>query len=305
MKDKTGKQYLIVMTGFPGAGKTEVATYLQKKLGFTRLSSDYLREAMFGFSDYHLFRKDPQHEEKELCVFNLLQNGKMICLARGLNIVVDSSAPDDKLRTELFKVQTNQEAKSIEKVLIYVRASEEILRERNLRKGRENDPIAEWKAVWDEPQENSEYRVLIYDNDTSMDLDAILVDIDKKFGRDVKHAANLSSFSKPYLGKEIEVIIDRPIGSRHPKHSFVYEANYGYIPGTKAPDGEELDAYVLGVETPIESFMGKCVAIIHRLNDDDDKLVVVPKSSEDMSDEEIQKATNFQEQFFQSEIIRL
>ncbi|MFZ1735603.1 MAG: inorganic pyrophosphatase, partial [Candidatus Moraniibacteriota bacterium] len=80
---------------------------------------------------------------------------------------------------------------------------------------------------------------------------------------------------------------------------------YGYILDTKAPDGEELDAYVLGVERPVESFKGKCVAIIHRLNDDDDKLVVASKSSENMSDDEIRRATNFQEQFFQSEIIRL
>lgn len=112
------------------------------------------------------------------------------------------------------------------------------------------------------------------------------------------------SLAKPYLEKEVEVIIDRPLGSKHPKHGFVYEVNYGYIPDTKAPDGEELDAYVLGIEKPIESFKGKCIAIIHRLNDDDDKLIVVPKSNEDMSDEEIRIATNFQEQFFQSEIIR-
>ena len=112
------------------------------------------------------------------------------------------------------------------------------------------------------------------------------------------------SLAKPYLEKEVEVIIDRPLGSKHPKHGFVYEVNYGYIPDTKAPDGEELDAYVLGIEKPIGSFRGKCIAIIHRLNDDDDKLVVVPKSSENISDEGIHKATNFQEQFFQSVIIR-
>ena len=109
--------------------------------------------------------------------------------------------------------------------------------------------------------------------------------------------------AKPYLGKEVEVIVDCPIGSKHPKHGFVYEANYGYISDTKAPDGEELDAYVLGVEKPAESLRGKCIAIIHRLNDDD-KLVVVPKSSENMSDEDIRKSTYFQERFFQTEIIR-
>ena len=113
------------------------------------------------------------------------------------------------------------------------------------------------------------------------------------------------SLAKPYLGKEVEVIIDRQLGSKHPKHGFVYEVNYGYIPNTKAPDEEELDVYVLGIEKPIESFRGKCVAIIHRLNDDDDKLVVVPESFENISDEDIRRATNFQEQFFQSEIIRL
>lgn len=130
-----------------------------------------------------------------------------------------------------------------------------------------------------------------------------MIEIHSTYSFDMKSAS--LSLAKPYLGKEIEVIIDRPIGSRHPKHSFVYEANYGYIPDTKAPDGEELDAYVLGIENPIESFKGKCIAIIHRMNDDDDKLVVVSKSSEDMSDEEIRKATHFQEQFFRSEIIRL
>ena len=112
------------------------------------------------------------------------------------------------------------------------------------------------------------------------------------------------SLAKPYLGKEVEVIVDRPLGSKHPKHGFVYEVNYGCIPGAKAPDGEELDAYVLGIEKSVESFKGKCIAIIHRLNDDDDKLVVVPKSFENISDEDIRRATNFQEQFFQSEIIR-
>ena len=110
--------------------------------------------------------------------------------------------------------------------------------------------------------------------------------------------------AKLYLGKEVEVIIDRPLGGKHPKHGFVYEVNYGYISGTKAPDGEELDAYVLGIEKSIKSFRGKCIAIIHRLNDDDDKLVVVPRLSENMNDEEVWKATHFQERFFQSVIIR-
>lgn len=107
-----------------------------------------------------------------------------------------------------------------------------------------------------------------------------------------------------YLGKSVLVKIDRPLNSKHPKHGFIYELNYGFVPDTRSPDGEELDAYILGVAEPLETFTGKCIAVIHRTNDDDDKLVVIPEDTKDMTDEEIRAATNFQEQFFKSEIIR-
>ena len=110
--------------------------------------------------------------------------------------------------------------------------------------------------------------------------------------------------ARPFLGQIVTVTMGRPLGSTHPKHGFLYEANYGYIEGFTAPDGEDLDAYYLGVNEPMDSAQGTCIAIIHRLNDDDDKLVVVPPGVE-MSDEEIAKAVHFQEQFFKSEIIRI
>ncbi len=109
--------------------------------------------------------------------------------------------------------------------------------------------------------------------------------------------------AKDFLGKEVEVIIDRQLGTKHPKWDFIYETNYGYIPGTISPDGEELDAYLLGIEKPVMSGIGKVIAIIHRLNDDDDKLIV-SANKDNIDDEEILSKTNFQEKFFESEIIR-
>jgi len=111
--------------------------------------------------------------------------------------------------------------------------------------------------------------------------------------------------SKPtdYLGKTVTVQIDRPLRSKHPKHDLIYELNYGFIPDTTSPDGEELDAYVIGVDHPIESFQGKCIAVIHRSNDNDDKLVVVPEAYE-LTDEDILRATHFQEQYFNPVILR-
>lgn len=97
--------------------------------------------------------------------------------------------------------------------------------------------------------------------------------------------------------------MDRPLGSKHPKHGFVYEVNYGFVEGVEAPDGEDLDAYYLGVAAPLEKAKGVCIAIVHRSDDDDDKLVVVPEGME-LTDEEILKQVHFQEQWFESEILR-
>ena len=107
----------------------------------------------------------------------------------------------------------------------------------------------------------------------------------------------------PYWPKDLLAGRILPLGSKHPKHGFAYKANYGFVPGTKAPDGEELDAYVLGVSEPLETFEGTCIAIVHRKDDDDDKLVVVPEGVE-MSDEQIMNAVAFQEKWFDSSVIR-
>ncbi len=109
--------------------------------------------------------------------------------------------------------------------------------------------------------------------------------------------------TKEYLNKTITIKIDRPLGSRHPKHNFIYPVNYGYVLKTINTDEEELDAYLLGVFDPVEEYSGKVIAIIHRLNDDDDKLVVVPEGTS-YSDEAIIALTEFQEQYFKSVIWR-
>lgn len=105
------------------------------------------------------------------------------------------------------------------------------------------------------------------------------------------------------LGNIVKVIIDRPLGSHHPKHKdIIYPVNYGYIPGVIAPDGEEQDAYILGVNEPITQFVGKVIAVIHRLNDIEDKWVVAPENKA-FSKDEIADLVAFQEKFFDIEIL--
>lgn len=105
------------------------------------------------------------------------------------------------------------------------------------------------------------------------------------------------------IGDIVTVTVDRPLGSHHPKYKdMYYPINYGYIESVIAPDGEEQDAYILGVDKPIERFTGKIIAIVHRYDDIEEKWVVCPEGVS-FSEEEIFEQICFQEQYYQSEII--
>lgn len=107
-----------------------------------------------------------------------------------------------------------------------------------------------------------------------------------------------------YIGKIVNVKVDRPIGSTHPQYEdHIYLLNYGFVPNTQSGDGEELDCYILGEYKPLKEYKGKCIAVIHRLNDDDDKLIIVP-NNKTYSDDEIRVLTDFQEQYYESIILR-
>ena len=106
------------------------------------------------------------------------------------------------------------------------------------------------------------------------------------------------------IGSLVTVTVDRPLDSRHPKHGdIIYPVNYGYIKGITAPDGEEQDAYILGVHTAVKEFTGRVIAIIHRYDDIEEKWVVSPEGV-NFSDEEITRQVHFQEQYFHSVIKR-
>ena len=107
---------------------------------------------------------------------------------------------------------------------------------------------------------------------------------------------------KDFLGKKVKVVMDRPMGSRHPEWDFLYPINYGYVPNTISGDGKELDAYIVGIFEPVKEYEGKCIAAIHRLDDDDDKLVIAPEEKI-YTKQQIEALVEFQERFFEHEII--
>ena len=106
-----------------------------------------------------------------------------------------------------------------------------------------------------------------------------------------------------WAGRRVEVAIDRPLGSRHPREpDIVYEVNYGYLPGTLARDGHPLDVYVLGAREPLERCLATVIAIVRRRDDVEDKLVALIEGAglEGWDAGAIARATRFQERWFDS-----
>lgn len=118
-----------------------------------------------------------------------------------------------------------------------------------------------------------------------------------------KSATDHHTLNSSILGKEVKVTVDRPKGSFHPKRrNLYYPINYGYIEGIIAPDGEEQDVYILGVDHPVEEFRGRIIGIVYRQDDIEEKWVAAPEAMS-FTREQIWEQIKFQEQYFQSELI--
>lgn len=106
-----------------------------------------------------------------------------------------------------------------------------------------------------------------------------------------------------YLGTIVRIVIDRPLGSAHPRYpELIYPLNYGYIPKTLSGDGEEIDVYLLGVTEPVLNYTARVIAVIHRENDVEDKLVCAPEGIH-FTRAQIEDSIAFQERYFQSDVV--
>ena len=107
---------------------------------------------------------------------------------------------------------------------------------------------------------------------------------------------------RAYLGKEVEIQIDRPLGSTHPQWPEMrYPINYGFLPGTVSGDGHPIDVYLLGVDEPVQTARGTVIAVVVRADDDEDKLVVAPHGAR-FTHDQICGLLEFQERYFSTRL---
>ena len=93
------------------------------------------------------------------------------------------------------------------------------------------------------------------------------------------------------------LFVDRFLGT-----AMHYPVNYGYVPGVMAGDNAEQDVYILGPTEPLKTFDGVVIAVVHRFNDVEDKWVAAEKTGV-YTAEEILKILDFQEKYYESELI--
>lgn len=261
-----------LMVGFIGFGKTTIAKQLAETIPAVKLTHDELMVKRYGrYPEDFQTKYNIIDEEIRVKTAELIKNGQ--------SVILDYGFWTHQKREEYY---TWAKMLTDDVVFHYVDCDMELAKKRILARSAQNEnelyigedefnALAQKFEPWNYPDD---YPVIFY---------------------------NLPVTS--YIGNKVFVEIDRPLGSKHPKYGFEYPVNYGFVPFTKSGDGEELDAYVLMEDKPLTGYIGRCIGVVHRTNDNDDKLIVVPEAC-DLADETIEKDISFQEKWFKHILIR-
>lgn len=254
----------IIVIGCPGAGKS---TFSRKLHNATQIRLFHLDALYWNKDCTHITREELIAKQKEIFKLD--------------SYIIDGN----------FKSTLEMRIKEADVVFLFDLPTEFCIEGAKNRKGNRPEMPCELPS-------NDE--LIDFIKNFNADIMPMMKDLFKKYNSNVItfHSHNEADDYIENL-KSITVTIDRPLRSFHPDHKdLFYPINYGYIDGIIAADSEEQDAYILGVDEPVEKFTGELVAIIHRLNDAEDKWVVAPKGMK-FTAEEIENLVNFQEQYFE------
>ena len=131
-----GRPWLVITSGLPSAGKSTYASYLEKKHGFYKISSDDLRQRIFGGVFDHKYRSSELSGAKENVLLQTIQIIKLEQLSRGRNVVIDSMALQEQLRHVLFDTCINNKyALIVRRTLLNIKVSDEVCDQRNAARG--------------------------------------------------------------------------------------------------------------------------------------------------------------------------
>lgn len=263
-----------LMVGFMGFGKTTVAKELEKIIPAVRLTHDEFMVKLYGrnmpYDEFH-----PNYQKVDDVLWTMAEK----IVQCGTDVIMDYGFWSHQDREEVYR----RAKKLTDSVVLHVVQC---------------DMVTAKKRILKRSKENPDELYIRED-----EFDTLAKKYEPWGAKDEYPMVWHNVSNAKYIGQIVQVNIDRPLGSRHPKYGFEYPVNYGFVPYTTSGDGEELDAYVLMSDEPLSKFEGRCVAVVHRTDDDDDKLIVVPELR-DLTDEQIEKDVAFQEKWFKHILIR-
>jgi len=261
-----------LMVGFMGFGKTTIAKELEKKLSAVRFTHDEIMLERYG-------RNPDDFQAKYKYVDEHIRNETAKFIRQGKDVILDYGFWTHDKREEYYNW-----AKTLTDNVVFhlAECDKDEAKQRVLQRSR------------------TDTKALLIDEKA---FEELWKQYEPWYYMDDYPAVFHNAPTTRYLYQLVWVKIDRPLGSKHPKHGFKYKVNYGFIPYTKSGDGEELDAYVLMEDKPLDEYIGRCIGVVHRTDDDDDKLIVVPEAY-DLADEIIEKDIAFQEKWFKHILLR-
>lgn len=261
-----------LMCGFIGFGKTTVAKELAQKISAVRFTHDEIMLERYG-------RNPENFAEKYKIVDDYIRTETEKHISQNHDVILDYGFWTHEKRKEYYTW-----AKSLTDDVIFhvLKCDIDIAKNRTLKRTQ------------------TDQNALLIDEKT---FDTLLENYEPFDCEDNYPVVLHNAANNEYIGKIVHINIDRPKASKHPEFNFEYPINYGYVPYTKSEDNEELDAYVLAVNEPLKEYTGSCIGVIHRTDDSDDKLIIVPRFV-NLSNEEIEHQTAFQEKWFKHILVR-
>jgi predicted kinase len=132
--------WLIVLSGYPGSGKTMLARRLVADYPYlARIGVDELREMLF-------YEAYPCRDE--YLVYSMIAEMRDVLLKKGYSVVIDSTAPDNVTREFLLTSKVIR----VNSLLVMFSVEKEVLVERSIERFGTARPINAYDRRWENPK---------------------------------------------------------------------------------------------------------------------------------------------------------
>jgi predicted kinase len=179
-----GRPNLVVITGATSSERAEIANYLVENKRFVSLAEDSVRQEIYRVDEANFLKYIDSEEGKvkESLLFWGLQDLKMMYLRNGFDVIYNCAKLNDEIRRRIFNVSCEDVDIDVNKLLINLYVSQDVVEEMNKKEGKEENLGRDNPDYWKIPTYFGGYeQVLTLENNSREDLENILREIGSRF----------------------------------------------------------------------------------------------------------------------------